>query len=43
MLSHGAHGYSGLAHSADLQEMDDLEGYLKERLPPIGDVSPTKP
>ena len=43
MLNHDAHGYSGLEHSADLQEMDDLERYLKERLPPIGDAAPSKP
>ena len=26
--------YKGLAHSADPKEIDDLERYLEERLPP---------
>ncbi|KAF4304083.1 hypothetical protein SLS57_012147 [Botryosphaeria dothidea] len=29
--------YQGLPHSADPEEIDDLEAYLKERLPPLGD------
>ncbi|KAK7528493.1 Phospholipase/carboxylesterase/thioesterase [Phyllosticta citriasiana] len=29
--------YQGLPHSADPEEIDDLENYLKERIPPIGD------
>lgn len=29
--------YQGLAHSADPQEIDDLEAYIAERLPPQGD------
>ncbi|MCJ1363728.1 hypothetical protein MMC16_002837 [Acarospora aff. strigata] len=29
--------YPGLAHSADPKEIDDLENYLQERLPPVGD------
>ena len=28
--------YKGLAHSADPKEIDDLEKYLEERLPPLG-------
>jgi len=28
---------SGLAHSAAPKEIDDLEKYLQERLPPVGD------
>lgn len=28
--------YKGLAHSADPKEIDDLEKYLAERLPPLG-------
>lgn len=28
---------SGLVHSADPKEIDDLEKYLHERLPPVGD------
>lgn len=27
--------YKGLAHSADPKEIDDLEKYLEERLPPL--------
>ena len=27
--------YKGLAHSADPKEIDDLERYLEERLPPL--------
>ncbi|RAL65922.1 hypothetical protein DID88_005584 [Monilinia fructigena] len=29
--------YPGLEHSADLSEIDDLEKYLNNRIPPIGD------
>jgi predicted esterase len=29
--------YSGLEHSADPAEIDDVETYLKERIPPLGD------
>ncbi|KAK4998264.1 hypothetical protein LTR66_002482 [Elasticomyces elasticus] len=29
--------YKGLQHSADPDEIDHLEAYLKERLPPLGD------
>ncbi|EOD52397.1 acyl-protein thioesterase 1 [Neofusicoccum parvum] len=29
--------YQGLPHSADPEEIDDLEAYLRERLPPLGD------
>lgn len=28
---------SGLAHSASLEELDDVEDFLKQRLPPVGD------
>jgi hypothetical protein len=28
---------SNLEHSADPQEIDDLETYLKDRIPPLGD------
>ena len=28
--------YPGLAHSADPKEIDDLEAYIAERLPPQG-------
>lgn len=28
----------GLVHSADDKELDDLERYLKEQIPPLGDV-----
>ena len=31
------HGYRGLEHSADPQEIDDVETYLNERVPPVGD------
>jgi hypothetical protein len=27
--------YSGLQHSAALEEIDDLEAYLKARIPPL--------
>ena len=27
--------YKGLAHSADPREIDDLEAYLREKLPPL--------
>lgn len=27
--------YPGLGHSADMNEMNDLEGWLQERLPPV--------
>lgn len=27
--------YNGLAHSADPKEIDDVETYLRERLPPL--------
>lgn len=30
----------GLQHSADPQEIDDLEAYLKERLPPMAQEAP---
>ncbi|EKG18023.1 Phospholipase/carboxylesterase [Macrophomina phaseolina MS6] len=29
--------YQGLPHSADPEEIDDLEAYLRDRLPPLGD------
>jgi len=29
--------YKGLQHSADPEEIDDVEKYLTERIPPIGD------
>lgn len=29
--------HSGLQHSAALEEIDDLETYLKERIPPLGE------
>jgi hypothetical protein len=29
-----------LAHSAEPQEIDDLEAYIKERIPPLGDKAP---
>ena len=29
--------YKGLAHSADPKEIDDLEVYLRERLPPLNE------
>lgn len=28
--------YKGLAHSADPREIDELETYLRQRLPPLG-------
>lgn len=28
---------SGLEHSADPKEIDDLENWLRERLPPLAD------
>lgn len=28
--------YAGLAHSAEPQEMDDVEAFIRERLPPLG-------
>lgn len=31
--------YQGLAHSADPKEMDDLEAYIAEKLPPQGGKS----
>ncbi|MCJ1259290.1 hypothetical protein MMC24_007126 [Lignoscripta atroalba] len=34
--------YKGLVHSADPEEIDDLESYLRERLPPLGDDTPSK-
>jgi hypothetical protein len=27
----------GLQHSADPEEIDDVEKYLNERIPPVGD------
>ncbi|KAI4134800.1 MAG: hypothetical protein LQ347_001230 [Umbilicaria vellea] len=33
--------YKGLQHSADPEEIDDLEAYLKERLPPMAQEAPT--
>ncbi|KAF2135769.1 uncharacterized protein K452DRAFT_238740 [Aplosporella prunicola CBS 121167] len=30
--------YPGLPHSADPEEIDDLERYLKKQLPPLGDA-----
>lgn len=30
--------YPGLAHSANEDELDDLEAFLKKTLPPIGDA-----
>jgi len=32
--------YKGIQHSADPDEIDDLENYLKERIPPKGDQAP---
>lgn len=29
--------YKGLQHSADPDEIDDVENYLNERIPPLGD------
>lgn len=29
--------YQGLDHSADPNEMDDLEKWINDRLPPLGD------
>ena len=29
--------HSGLEHSAALEEIDDLETYLKARIPPLGE------
>lgn len=29
--------YAGLVHSAEPREMDDLEAFIRERLPPLGD------
>ena len=29
--------YKGLQHSADPEEIDDVEKYLSERIPPLGD------
>lgn len=29
--------YAGLAHSADPREINDLEEWIGERLPPLGD------
>lgn len=31
------HTYKGLAHSAEPKEIDDLEAFIHERLPPQGD------
>ena len=28
--------YAGLAHSAEPREMDDVEAFIRERLPPLG-------
>ncbi|MCJ1304669.1 hypothetical protein MMC08_007482 [Hypocenomyce scalaris] len=33
--------YPGLVHSADPEEIDDLEAYLKERLPPLAQEAPS--
>lgn len=30
--------FRDLAHSADIAEIDDLEKYLKERLPPLEEI-----
>lgn len=32
-----ANSLRGLVHSADPEEIDDVENYLKERIPPLGD------
>jgi hypothetical protein len=29
--------HRGLQHSADPEEIDDVEKYLNERIPPVGD------
>ena len=29
--------YKGLAHSAEPKEMDDVEAFIQQRLPPLGD------
>lgn len=31
--------YSGMEHSACPEEIDDVEKYLNERIPPLGDAS----
>lgn len=31
------YGFRGLEHSADPQEIDDVEAYLNQRIPPVGD------
>jgi predicted esterase len=31
------HTYKGLEHSAEPEEMDDVEAYIQERLPPLHD------
>lgn len=33
--------YKGLAHSASLEELDDVEAFLRERLPGLGDKAGT--
>lgn len=32
--------YEGLAHSAEPREIDDLEKWIGERLPPLGEKAP---
>ena len=34
--------YKNLAHSADPKEIDDLEKYIQERLPPLGEGGASK-
>ncbi|KAL8794832.1 MAG: hypothetical protein Q9195_002660 [Heterodermia aff. obscurata] len=34
--------YKGLQHSADPKEIDDLEVYIQQRLPPLGDEGASK-
>jgi hypothetical protein len=32
--------YPGLEHSADPEEIDDVEKFLNETIPPLGDATP---
>lgn len=32
------HTYEGLAHSAEPREMDDVETFIRERLPPLDET-----
>lgn len=34
--------YKGLGHSADPREIDDLETYIQQRLPPLGEGGTSK-